>query len=290
MDIVYLNGEYLPAEEARVPVSDRGFLFADGLYEVAPAYGGAFFLMDEHLARMRRGLAELRIDFDPESLPAVAARLLAENDLTGADAAIVYFQVTRGAAPRTHAFPEGEVVPTVYGFAKEYVRPNRERWEEGYTAITVPDRRWARVDIKSIALLPNVLAQQAAVEARVTDAVLVRDGVALEGSHNNFWAVFDGTVVTHPATHQILHGITREYVLELCRRLDVPVELRPVMVEDLEHADELFFTGTTTEVRPTVELDGRSVGDGKVGLVTRRLFDAFMEGVRSATAGAGARA
>lgn len=285
MATVYLNGEYVPADEARIPVNDRGFLFGDGVYEVTPAYAGGFFRLGRHMARLERGLRELRIDFDPGVLPGVHRELLEANGLDAAEAAYVYVQVTRGVAPRTHAFPPTPVEPTVYAFAHRYNRPDRDRWERGYEAVTVPDRRWARVDIKSIALLPNCLAQQAAVEAGVTDALLTRDGIALEGAHSNFFAVLGGTVVTHPASNVILHGITREYVLELCRDLGIPLDVRPLMVEELARADEAFFTGTTTEVRPTVRIDGRPVGEGTVGPVARRLFDAFLEGVGSAGVG-----
>ena len=162
----------------------------------------------------------------------------------------------------------------------------RQRGRKGSAAATVPDRRWARVDIKTIALLPNCLALQSAVEAGSSDALLVKDGVVLEGAHNNFFAVLDGIVTTHPATNCILHGITREYVLELCRELEVPVAERPIQLEELARAEEAFFTGTTTEVRPTVRIDGRPVGDGRVGPVVKRLMKAFQEGVERAPAGA----
>ena len=246
---------------------------------MTPAYRGSFFRMNRHVARMRKGLHELRIDFDPSRLASVHERLLEANDLVDGAISYVYVQVTRGVAPRTHYFPLDPVEPTVYAYASEYVRPSRERWEQGFSAITQPDRRWARADIKSIALLPNVLALQAAVDAGASDTILVRDGVAIEGAHNNFFAVFGDTLVTHPATHQILHGVAREYVLELAVELGIAVELRPIAVEELAQATETFFTGTTTEVRPNVEIDGRLVGDGRVGPITRRLFDAFLAGV-----------
>ncbi len=282
MDLVYLNGDYLPRDEARVSADDRGFLLSDGIYEVTPAYGGRFFRGDRHLARMARGLAALRIDFDTGRLPAIKRRLLELNGLADADFSYVYMQVTRGAAPRTHHFPAHAIEPTVYAYAQPHQRPPRERWERGYRAITAPDRRWARVDIKSVALLPNVLAMQAAVDAEVDDVVLVRDGVAIEGAHSNFFAVSGDVLVTHPATHQILHGITREYVLELAAGLGIPVELRPLGVEELASASETFLTGTTTEVHPIVEIDGRPVGDGTVGPVARRLSAAYREGLPGA--------
>jgi D-alanine transaminase len=283
MSTVYLNGELLPKERALVPVDDRGFLFADGIYEVTPAYRGTFFRLDRHLYRMRRGLAALSIDFDPAPLADVHRQLLAANRLQDEPISIVYVQITRGVAPRAHAFPTTPVAPTVYAFAKEFKRAPREAWEKGYTATTVPDRRWARCDIKAIALLPNCLAQQAAVEAGTHDAVFVRDGIAIEGALNNFFAVIDGAVVTHPATNHILHGITRAYVLELCRDLGFAVEERPIQLEELWTAEETFFTGTTTEVRPTVKIDGRTIGGGKPGPVARKLMDAFVAGVEHET-------
>ena len=286
MSTVYLNGRLVPREQAMVPVDDRGFLFADGIYEVTPAFGGAFFRLDRHLDRMRRGLAALRIDYDPAALVDVHRELLAANGFEGSPSCYVYVQVTRGAAPRAHAFPTTPVRPTVYAFAREFARPARDAWDKGFAAITVPDRRWARADLKTIALLPNVLALQAAVEAGATDALLVRDGVAIEGAHSNFFAVLDGVVTTHPATNQILHGISREFVLELARDLGLPAEERPIQVEELARAQEAFFTGTTTEVRPCVRVDGRPIGDGRVGPVSRRLSEAYLAGVSGAVAAA----
>lgn len=279
---VYLNGEFLPKEKAFISPDDRGFLLADGLYEVTPFYDGVPFALDRHLQRLLRGLCWMRIDQDTSALPDVHRRLVEENGLADEPTALVYLQITRGVAPRTHYFPADPVAPTVYAFAKAWSRPSQDRWLEGFTAATVPDRRWGRVDIKSICLLPNVMGFQDAIEAGADDAILVRDGVAIEGAHQNFWGVFDGTVVTHPTTNHILPGITRGVVLELARDHGIPVEERPIMVEELSRADELFFTGTTAEVRPCVEVDGRPVGDGSVGPVTRSLSAAFMKRVAEA--------
>lgn len=282
MSTVFLNGAWVPKSEAMISVDDRGFLFADGVYEVTPFYEGVPFHMDRHLDRLRRGLEWMRIDYDAEALGDVARQLLARNGLDGAESAIAYMQITRGVAPRAHPFPEEPVPPTVYAFAKAWTRPSAEDWGRGFEAITVPDRRWSRVDVKTIGLLPNVMAYQAAVEAGVADALQVRDGVALEGAHNNFFGVFDGVVVTHPATNVILPGITRRVVLEVARENAMPVEERPIHVEELAAADELFFTGTTSEVRPTVRLDGRPVGDGRVGPVTRALAGGFARRIERA--------
>ncbi len=284
MSTVYLDGSYLPKAEARVSVDDRGFLLSDGVYEVTAAYGGRLFRFEKHLERMKSGLAALRIGFDPAGLREVNEELLARNGLAEAEAAYVYVQVTRGAAPRSHAFPKVEATPTVYAFANRYQRPERDRWERGFRAITVPDMRWARVDIKAISLLANVLAQQAAVDAGVEDAIYVRDGIALEGAHNNLFAVFDGVVVTAPKSNYILHGISRDVVIELANASGIPVEERSIPVGDLYRADEIFFTGTTTEVRPTIEVDGRRIGDGSVGPISTRLFDAFLSATLSRAA------
>ena len=281
MSTVYLNGRYLPKDGATISVEDRGFLLSDGIYEVTPAYRGRLFRMEQHMRRLQHGLDTLRIQFDPARMPEMHTRLITENALDTEEVAIVYLQITRGVAPRTHHFPPEGTPPTVYAFAQAFHRPEMARWEQGYEAITVPDERWARVDIKSIGLLPNVLAQQAAVEAGVADALLVRDDVALEGSHNNLFAVLDGVVTTHPATQRILHGIAREYVIELAGAQGLPVEERPILLEEIRGAAEIFFTGTTTEIRPTVRLDGEPVGEGKVGPVAKALYEAFKEGTRA---------
>ncbi len=277
MDQVYLNGAFLPREEARIPVDDRGFLFGDGVYEVTPFYGGVPFRLPRHLERMRRGLAALGISMEVESLESLHGELLARNGLEGAEMAIVYLQVTRGAAPRTHHFPDPAPAPTVYAYARAFQRPAPEEWGKGYGAIIVPDLRWARADLKTVQLLPNVLAQQAARAAGVADALLVRDGLALEGAHNNLFAVFGDRVATHPLSNQVLPGITREAVLDAARERGIPVEERPIPLTELQDATELFFTGTTTEVRPTVEVDGRPVGDRRVGRLTRSLHEGFLE-------------
>lgn len=273
--VVYLNGEYPAKGEAVVSVEDRGFLLADGVYEVTPAYRGRLYRLEEHMERLRRGLEALRIRLDVGSLGEVHRRLLRENDLLETPAAKVYVQVTRGAAPRAHAFPDPPPEPTVYAYAEAWSPPPPEAWERGFAAATVPDRRWSRVDLKTIALLPNVLAQQAARDRGADEAIFVRDGVALEGAHANLAAVRDGVLVSHPETVHVLPGVTRRVVLSLARREGIPVEERPLLVEELGEVDELFLTGTTTEVRPLVSVDGAAVGTGTPGPVTRRLFAAY---------------
>jgi len=279
MDTVYLNGSYLPHAEARLHPDDRGFIFGDGLYEVTPFYRGSPFRMPAHMARMRKGFCELRIQPPTVDLGELQHELIRRNGLEGEEMAIVYLQVTRGTAPRTHTFPDPDVPPTVYAWARSFRRPAPEAWEQGYGAIRVPDRRWARADLKTVQLLPNVMAQQEAKEAGAADALFVRDGLALEGGQTNLFVVAGGTLLTHPASNQILHGISRAAVLEVAEELGLPVEIRPIPDSDLSFASEIFFTGTTAEVRPTVQLDGKPVGDGKVGPVARKLYAGFQEKV-----------
>jgi len=278
--LVYLNGEYVPYAEARVPVDDRGFLFADGVYEVALAYNGKIYQLDAHLRRMEQGLRALRIEWDGVAgLAEVAERLLDENQLRGEAAASVYIQVTRGAAPRAHSFPTPPVPPTVYVAARPFRLHPPSVFEDGVAAITVPDVRWSRCDIKSVSLLANVLANQQAKDAGAFEALFVRDGVVIEGSHSNLMAVFDGTIVTYPACNYILRGITRDRVLELAAELGIPAVEGPIFADRLFEADEVFLTGTTTEVMPVVRVDGRPIGNGKPGPITKRLYEAYRAGV-----------
>lgn len=272
--LVYLNGNFIPAEEATVSVDDRGFLFADGVYEVARVYGGRPYLMEAHLERMGRGLSALRIHGADLVAVGQAAERLVEKNGVDRDGTI-YVQVTRGSAPRRHAFPGHGTRPTVYIAAKPYTNHPREWFEDGVAAITYPDNRWARCDIKSIALLPNVLANQAAHAAGAFEALFVKDGVLIEGSHSNLWGVREGRLVTYPASNYILAGITRARVFELAAKLGMPAEEGMIYQEELPRFDELFLSGTTTEVMPIVSVDGREVVDGEPGPITRRLLEAY---------------
>ena len=273
---VYLNGEYLPHDEARVSVDDRGFLFADGVYEVVRIYGGRPHRMTEHMERMERGLAALRIRFrDMETVASAAERLIDEN---GIDAdGTIYVQISRGAAPRKHAFPGRDTPPTVYVAAEPYGGHPEEHWLDGVDAVTVPDNRWARCDIKSIALLPNVLANQAAHAQGAFEALFVKDGVVIEGSHSNLWAVRRDRLLTYPASNYILPGITRAEVFELAAELGIEVEEGPIYEEELFDMDELFLSGTTTEIMPVVRVDGQEIVDGEPGPITRKLLAAFRD-------------
>jgi D-alanine transaminase len=209
--LVYFNHQFIPKEDVRISPDDRGFLLADGAYEVIISYRGKLFKAAEHIARMERSLRYLRIRIPEEvNFIDIAARLIKENNLKDKDATI-YFQITRGTAPRTHAFPEEEIPATFYASASAVERPKKKQ-TEGVSVTLVPDTRWARCDIKSIALLPNVLANQRAKEKGVEEAIFIRDGVAMEGSHTSFCGVFGNELITAPKSNYILGGITREVV------------------------------------------------------------------------------
>ena len=284
--IVYLDGRFLPVAEARISPEDRGFLFGDALYETVVAYSGRLFCWPHHLGRLRAGLQALEIPFEPAPLEAIAGELLARNGLGAADASI-YLHITRGVAPRAHAFPVPAPQPTVYATAAPWRRHPPERFSAGVAAVTVPDLRWARCDLKTTALVANVLAQQRAVLGGAFEALQVRDGVVLEGSHSSFFAVLDGALVTYPECNYILPGVTRGLVLELAAELGIPVRLGPLFVTDLARLAEAFVAGTTTEILPVVDLDGKSLADGRPGPVTRRLRTAWETLVTRFAAGEG---
>lgn len=277
--IVYLNGQFVPATEARVSVDDRGFLFADGVYEVIRLYDGQPFLAEPHLRRLADGLAAIRMSAACiDDVRNALRRLIDENQLRQGDAT-VYIQVTRGAAPRRHSFPDAGTLPTVFVTAKPFRQHPATCWDDGIAAITVPDTRWSRCDIKSIALLPNVLANQMAKENGAFEALFVRDGVLIEGSHSNLAGVLDDEIVTYPVCNYILPGITRQFVLDMAREMGFAVREGAIRIEDLPRVQELFLTGTTTEVMPITRLDGRPVGDGRPGAVARRLQQGYRDRV-----------
>lgn len=276
--IVYFNGRFLPKEQVQLSPDDRGFLFGDGVYEVVRSYEGKLFALEPHLARLRYGLEELEIEgVDPGSLAGVCRELVERNALSRGDAT-VYLQVTRGAAPRTHFFPEPAVPPTVYAQAGRFAPKGDPAI--GIAAITVPDTRWARCDIKSVQLLANCLANQRARRLGAQEALLVRDGVVLEGSHTSVFFVLDGEVRTAPKSNYILPSITREVVLEICRAEGIVARETPVHYHQLPKAREIFIVGTTVEILPVVRLDGQVVGDGKPGPIARRLLERFREKTR----------
>jgi D-alanine transaminase len=270
----YLNGQFLPLSEARISPLDRGFLFADGGYEVIPVYSRHPFRIDEHLRRFQTTLDGIRLP-NPHSVEqwrAIILRLIAAADF---DDQTVYIQVTRGAdCKRDQPFPAG-VAPTVFLFAAPLVSPTAEQRESGVGAITGDDIRWGRCDLKSIALLANVLTRQLAVDAGCSETIMLRDGFLTEGSSTNVFCVSDGVIVTPAKDQRILPGITYDVVLELAARHGAAHEIRAVSEAELRGADELWLTSSTKEVLAVTVLDGRPVGRGaqagKPGPVTRQM-------------------
>lgn len=273
--IVYLNGHYLPIEEARVSPNDRGFVFADGVYEVVRAIEGRIFLWDDHLERLRYGLKELRIREPDDSLKEIGLELLRRNGLDTGEA-MVYLQITRGECPRSHRLPPAGTVPTVYGFAKP-MPDTSDQCESGIGIITVEDLRWGRCDIKSIGLLANSLAYEAACEAGAKEAIFVRDGLLVEGARSNVFFVKQGTLLTPPEGRSMLSGITRKTVISLARELGIPVLVCPVAFSELPAMEEAFVCGTTSDITPVVRRNGEAVGSGLPGAVTRRLQSALRD-------------
>ena len=284
--VVYLNGEFLPRERATLSVDDRGFIFGDGIYEVTRVINGRLFEPDRHMRRLMYGLRGIGIDprMTAEQILDIHYRLISENALTSGEGT-VYLQITRGAAPRTHYFPSASTSPTVFLSTSTFT-PNTAQREAGATAVTYPDIRWSRCDLKTVNLLGAVLAKQHAVAAGSLEAVFIRDGVVTEGSHTNVFGVLDGELRTYPRSNYILPGITRDVVLELAVEEGVNVREVPILQQEIGRLDELFVTGTTSDVTPIVQLDGRPIGSGKPGPITRQLGAALDRKLR-ATAPAG---
>jgi D-alanine transaminase len=272
MAIVYLNGRFLPENEAGISPLDRGFLFGDAIYEVVRYDRGRPYRLAEHVQRMHNGLEAIRLSVSPDFFGPVGERLLAENELSDKDA-FVYAQVSRGAAPRYHAFPPEGTTPTIFAFARATDPPPRA---EGGKAILLTDERWGRCDIKSVNLLPNVLAAHKARDAGAMDAILVRDGFALEGTKANLFIAAKGIVRTAPNGPRILPGVTRTATIEAARRLGFTVEERAFTLEEMFTAQEVFFASTTLWTYPLVTIDGRTIGNGKAGPVVRMIKEALL--------------
>jgi D-alanine transaminase len=277
---VFVNGAFVPEEEARISVFDRGFLFADGVYEVTTVIGGRLVDFAGHMARLRRSLAELAMDApaDEAELLAVHRELVARN---GLDEGMIYLQVTRGAADRDFAFPPAGTRPSLVLFTQAKAVIANPTAETGLSVVTLPDQRWARRDIKTVQLLYPSLAKMEAKRLGADDAWMVEDGVVTEGTSNNAWIVLaDGTIVTRPRSEAILHGITRSAVLRLAEEAGLRFAERPFTVEEAKGASEAFVTSASAFVMPVVRIDGEAVGAGAPGPVSRRLRQIYVEEAR----------
>ncbi len=272
--LAYLNGEYLPRDQACLPITDRGLLFGDSVYEVVPAYGGIPFRVAHHLRRLDRSLAAIRMHnpLSHDEWRTVFGRLA--QQLPGEDQSI-YLQVTRGAYPvRNHAIPEA-VVANVFAFTSANPARDQEKARRGIRAITLEDIRWHRCDIKATTLLANVLARAQAGEEGADEAILIRRGAAMEGSASNLFIVSNGLLITPPDSAELLPGITRDLVLELARENGIPHAQAAIGAEDLEGAQEIWLTSSTREIAAVVELNGRPVGDGAPGELWHRMDALF---------------
>jgi D-alanine transaminase len=274
-ETIYLNGNLIAKNEAFISPEDRGFNFADGIYEVIKYYGGKPFRYADHIERLRRSLHEVRIDFSElDQFESVFGELLEKNELAGQEAG-VYLQISRGSHTRIHRFPEN-IKPTVYATAFPFAS-NSEQLKKGIKVITAEDIRWLRCDIKSIALLPNVLYAQKADEQKAAEAIFIRNGVVTEGTHSSFMAVKNGMVHTHPDSNLILPGITKKVVIEICQANNIKVIEKGIPAKELDEMDEMMIVGTGSEVTPVVQMDGNLVGNGQPGPLTRFIQGKFFE-------------
>ncbi len=275
--ISYVNGRYVRHDAARVHIEDRGFQFADGVYEVFAVRGGTILDADRHFERLWRSLDALRIakPMSRAAMQMVFAELIRRNGTPVSS--VLYIQITRGVAPRNHAFPASSQ-PTLVATLRMLPALDPEMLHKGVTVISLPDIRWQRPDIKSVSLLPNVLAKQQAVETGAYEAWLTdRDGNVTEGTASNAWIVTDeGDLVTRPADTTILNGITRSVVLELAYRLNIRAVERPFSIAEARAAREAFLSGTTSLVKPVVRIDDKPIGDGTIGPVTSALQEAYL--------------
>ena len=272
---VYLNGAFLPIEQAFVPVLDRGFIFGDGIYEVIPVYSRRPFRLDEHLVRLQNSLDGVRIA-NPYTLEEWKTRVCELIERNAPDDQYVYLHITRGVAKRDHAFPK-DATPTVFMMSSPLVTSSRELVENGVSAVSAVDNRWDRCDIKAISLLPNVLLRQAAVDAGATETVMFRNGILTEGAASNIFAVENGVILAPPKDHHMLPGITYDLVLELAAANGIAVDIGKFDEARIRQADELWLTSSTKEVLAITQLDGQPVGNGKPGTLFWRMHALYQD-------------
>ncbi len=272
---IYFNGSFMPIEHAKVPVLDRGFIFGDGVYEVIPVYSRRAFRLREHLARLQHSLDGIQLPnpHTEDEWVAILTELIARNTL---EDQYLYLHITRGVAPRDHAFPNPPVAPTVFAMSNPLVHPPAALLQSGVACITAQDNRWLRCDIKAIALLPNVLLRQSAVTAGCAEAILIRDDSFLtEGAASNIFVVRDGVLLAPPKDNLMLPGITYDVLLELAAANGIPHLVRRILKEELFSADELLLTSSTREVLAVTTLDGKAVGDGRPGAMFTRMYELY---------------
>jgi len=279
METAFFNGKFIPKSEINISPDDRGFLFADGIYEVVRWYEGFFYDMPGHITRLKRSLRELRINWnDADLFESIATDLIKQNQLENKPA-MVYLQVTRGAASRTHQFPSPEVNPTIYAYAWGFA-PDTISKDSGIKVMLKEDIRWSRCDIKSIALLANTLSFQEAHENGMKESVFVRNGLITEGSRSNVFFVIDGTLFTHPESNYVLSGITRKNVLRIAQEAGISIREEGVLENRIRFIKEAFITNTSAEVTPVIDIGGNTIGDGVPGPVTKLIREKFEAEIR----------
>jgi len=272
---VFLNGKFMPIEEAKVPVLDRGFIFGDGIYELVPVYSRAPFRLEGHLARMERSLSEVKIanPYTRAEWTRIIEQVIEKQSF---DDQGVYWQITRGVAKRDHAFPKN-VQPTVFMMSNPLVNPSREIVENGGKAVTAPDFRWHRCDLKTISLIGNCMLRQLSAEEGAVETILFRDGKLTEASASNAYTVKNGVIATPPKDNLILPGITLDVVFDIVKRGNLPIEVREISEAEVFGADEVWVSSSSKEIVAIVDLDGKTIGAGKPGPVFRKAWQLYQD-------------
>jgi len=277
MNIAFFNGNFLAKDDIKISPDDRGFIFADGVYEVIRWYEGFFYDMESHLSRLKRSLRELRINWpEVELLPSISMELIKQNKLENTPA-MIYLQVTRGAAKRTHYFPNPEVPATIYANAWGFV-PDNQYKETGIKVMLKEEIRWSRCDIKSISLLANTISFQEAYENGLKECIFVRNGLITEGSHSNIFFIIDNTLFTHPESNYILSGVTRKNVLRIAQELGIKIREEAIPENRIRFIQEAFITNTSAEIMPVIDLGGNQIGKGTPGPITGMISAKFNSG------------
>lgn len=276
---VIWNNEIVERSEVKIDMEDRGYQFADGVYDVVRAYNGKFFTLNEHVDRLFSSAEkiEMALPFTKEELKQLLSKLIQENNI---DTGNVYMQLTRGIGiPRNHSYPDSKLIPPVFTATTTIVPRDQTKMDQGITAFIVPDMRWLRCDIKSISLLGNIMAKHEAHKKGCDEAILHRDGVVTECSSSNAWMIKNDTIYTHPDGNLILPGITKIMLLKVARKAGIPVKEEVFTIKDLEEADEVFASSTTIEAMPITHINGNPVGQGKRGPVVEKLQQLYVEAV-----------
>lgn len=279
MKTVYLNGQFLPVNQAQISVMDRGFLFGDGVYEVIPVYNKKLFRLEQHLQRLNASLKAIRVEFDLNQYPweKIFTQLIESSISTLGNNQAIYLQITRGATPERSHYFSSEIKPTIFAYAMPFNRLSYEDLNKGMSAITLEDIRWQNCYIKAITLLPNLLMYQHAKDSAANEAILLRNDEAVEASTSNLFIVKNNMIITPPLSNFLLNGVTRNLILELAKQNNLPCQENKITEAELRDADEIWVASSTKEIYPIIKLDGKSVGNGKPGLVWNKIIKYYKD-------------